>query len=148
MSEESSRDVPTDEMPEETPEEVAARHTAKSPTRGMCSAILALESIALALTAPVMIMVADVPRAVALSVAIGLAVACIVVAGLLRKPWAYHLGTLIQVAAVGLGFVVPMMFVLGGIFALLWGGAIYLGRKIEREKAAAWAEWLKEQQAA
>ena len=30
------------------------------------------------------------------------------------------------------------MFVLGGIFALLWGTADLLGRKIERERAAAY----------
>ena len=44
-----------------------------------------------------------------------------------------------QVAAIGLGFVVPLMFVLGAIFALLWGTAYFLGRKIERERAAAYA---------
>ena len=43
------------------------------------------------------------------------------------------------VAAIGLGFVVTIMFVLGPIFALLWGTAYLLGRKIERERAAAYA---------
>lgn len=133
---------------EESAEEVAARNMAKSPRRAMCAAILALESIALGLTTPVMIMIADVERTTALVVGLGLAVACLVVAGLLRKEWAYHAGTAIQVAAVALGFVIPMMFVLGGIFALLWGGAIFLGRKIEREKREAWTAWLAEEQAA
>ena len=32
-----------------------------------------------------------------------------------------------------------MMFLLGAIFALLWGTADFLGRKIERERAAAYA---------
>jgi hypothetical protein len=32
-----------------------------------------------------------------------------------------------------------MMFLLGPIFALLWGAATFLGRKIERERAAAYA---------
>lgn len=131
---------------EESAEEVAARNMAKSPRRAMCAAILALESIALGLTTPVMIMIADVERTTALVVGLGLAVACLVVAGLLRQEWAYHVGTAIQVAAVALGFVIPMMFVLGGIFALLWGGAIFLGRKIEREKRAAWTAWLLEEQ--
>jgi hypothetical protein len=66
-------------------------------------------------------------------------VACFVVAGLLRGEWAYMLGWVLQVAAIGLGFVVPAMFVLGPIFALLWGTAYFLGRKIERERAAAYA---------
>jgi hypothetical protein len=31
------------------------------------------------------------------------------------------------------------MFLLGAIFTLLWGTAVFLGRKIERERAAAYA---------
>ncbi|MDO9495378.1 MAG: DUF4233 domain-containing protein, partial [Nocardioides sp.] len=61
------------------------------------------------------------------------------VAGMLRAEWAYGLGWAIQAAAVGLGFLIPLMFVLGGIFALLWGTAYFLGRKIEQERAAAYA---------
>ncbi len=34
---------------------------------------------------------------------------------------------------------IPLMFVLGAIFALLWGMADHLGRKIERERAEAYA---------
>lgn len=134
------------ETPDETPEEIVARNLAKSPTRGMCAAILALQSIALGLTTPVLIMVADVSRGVALLIGLGLAVLCVLTAGMLRRPWAYHVGTAIQVASLALGFLIPLMFVLGIIFAVLWGGAIALGRKIEREKAAAWQAWLVEQQ--
>lgn len=132
--------------PQETPEETVARETSKSPRRAMCAAILTLQSIALGLTTPVMITVADVPRNTALVVGLGLAVLALVTAGLLRKPWAYHIGSAIQVIAIGLGVVIDLMFVVGGVFAILWFGAIYLGRKIEREKAAAWQAWLVEQQ--
>jgi hypothetical protein len=111
----------------------------RSPKRGMCAAILSLEAVALGLTTPVMINLAHVPWRTALWVGLGLCVACLVLAGLLRSEAAYAVGWLIQVAALGLGFVVPMMFVLGGIFALLWGSAYFLGRKIERERAEAYA---------
>ncbi len=57
---------------------------------------------------------------------------------MLRAEWAYVAGWVLQVAAIGLGFVVPAMFVLGGLFALLWATADVLGRKIERERAAAY----------
>ena len=40
-----------------------------------------------------------------------------------------------------------MMFVLGGIFALLWGTAYFLGRKIERERAEAYAAYADERPA-
>ena len=111
----------------------------RSPRRGMCAAVLSLEAITLGLTTPVMISVAGVDTATALWVGLGLTVACLLLAGMLRKEWAYSLGWVIQGAAVGLGFVIPLMFVLGGIFALLWGSAYFLGLKIERERAEAYA---------
>ena len=111
----------------------------RSPRRGMCAAVLSLEAIALGLTTPVMIAIADVEVSTALVVGLGLMLACLVVAGMLRSEWAYWLGWAIQAGALALGFVVPLMFVLGAIFALLWGTAYFLGRKIERERAAAYA---------
>jgi hypothetical protein len=113
----------------------------RSPRRGMCAAVLTLESITLGLTTPVLITISDVAVGTALLIGLGLAVACLVVAGMLRKEWAYGLGWAIQVGAVAVGFLVPMMFFLGGLFALLWATAYLLGRKIERERAAAYAAW-------
>jgi hypothetical protein len=107
----------------------------------MCAAVLSLEAITLGLTTPVMISVSGVDTATALWVGLGLTVACLLLAGLLRAEWAYSLGWVIQGAAIGLGFVIPMMFVLGVIFALLWGAAYFLGRKIERERAQAYAAY-------
>ena len=105
----------------------------------MCAAILTLEAITLGLTTPVLISVADVAKGTALSIGLGLAVVCVLLAGMLRAEWAYALGWVVQVAAIGLGFLVPLMFLLGGIFALLWGTAYFLGLRIERERAAAYA---------
>ena len=110
--------------------------TRRSPRRGMCAAVLALEAVTLGLTTPVMISIADVDTGTALGVGLGLMAACLLVAGLLRGEWAYLLGWAIQVAAIGMGLVVTIMFVLGPIFAILWGTAYFLGRKIERERAA------------
>ena len=120
-------------------------NTERSPRRGMCAAVLSLEAIALGLTTPVMITIADVDTSTAVSVGLGLAVVCLLLAGMLRAEWAYVVGYVVQVAAIALGFVVPVMFGLGAIFAALWAGADLLGRKIERERAAAWAAWRSEQ---
>lgn len=117
----------------------------RSPRRGMCSAVLFLEAITLGLSTPVMIAVSDVSPAVALPVGLGLALLSIVASGLLRSEWAYGLGWAIQGAAIVLGFLVTTMFFLGAIFALLWGSADLLGRKIERERAAAFAAFDAEQ---
>ena len=54
-----------------------------------------------------MITVADVDTGTALWVGLGLAVACFVLAGMLRGEWAYALGWVIQVAAIGLGLPGP-----------------------------------------
>jgi hypothetical protein len=117
----------------------------RSPRRTLCATILTLEAITLGLTTPVMITIADVPTGTAVAVGVGLMVLCLLTAGLLRREWGFWLGHAIQVAAVSLGFVVPLMFLLGAIFALLWGTADVLGRKIERERAAAYAAYEQEQ---
>jgi hypothetical protein len=107
----------------------------------MCAAILSLEAVVLGLTTPVMINLEAVPWRTACAIGLGLCVACLVLAGLLRWEAAYVAGWVIQVAAILLGLVVPMMFFLGTIFAVLWGAAYLLGRKIERERAAAYAAY-------
>ena len=122
-----------------------APNTERSPRRGMCAAVLSLEAITLGLTTPVMITIADVAAGTALTVGLGLAVVCLLLAGMLRAEWAYVAGYAVQVAAIGLGFVVTAMFVLGLVFAALWTAADLLGRKIERERAEAWAAWRAEQ---
>jgi uncharacterized protein DUF4233 len=106
----------------------------------MCAAVLALEAVVLGLSTPVMITIYGVSKPPALAVGLGLTAAALVVTALLRYPWAYVLGTLVQVAAIALGFVVPVMFLLGLIFAAFWVTALVLGRRIEalkRERAAA-----------
>ena len=112
------------------------RRVSGAMTRRLCAAILTLEAIALGLSTPVLIAVAGMETATALWIGLGLCVACLVVAGLLRMRWAYVLGWAIQVAAIAVGFQVATMFFLGGIFLLLWGTAYLLGRKIDTERAA------------
>ena len=100
--------------------------------------MLTLEAIVLALSVPVMISVEDVDTGPAVGLGLGLAVLCVVTAGLLRRPWAYVVGHVIQAGAIGLGLVVPVMFVVGTIFAVLWTIAVLLGRRIEADRAR-WA---------
>ncbi|MDQ6935377.1 MAG: DUF4233 domain-containing protein, partial [Actinomycetota bacterium] len=106
--------------------------------RRLCAAILVLQSVVLGLTTPVLVSVTSVPTSTALWIGLGLCAACLVVAGALRVRSAYWLGWAIQVASIGLGFVIGAMFVLGAIFLALWTTAYLLGAKIERERAA-WA---------
>jgi hypothetical protein len=132
-------------MSDQVPDDQVPTNTERSPRRGMAAAVLSLEAITLGLTTPVMITIADVPAGTAVAVGLGLAVVCLLLAGMLRAEWAYLAGYVVQVAAIGLGFVVPVMFGLGAVFAALWTAADLLGRKIERERAAAWAAYRAEQ---
>jgi uncharacterized membrane protein YciS (DUF1049 family) len=116
--------------------------------RSLCAAMLGFQAVVLGLTTPVMISVESVSVGAALGVGLGLTVACVLVAGMLRRPWAYYLGWLIQGASLALGFVVPIMFFLGAIFAALWAGAFFLGAKVDRERAEREVleqEWAAEQ---
>ncbi len=99
----------------------------RSPRRGMCAAILSLEGITLGLSTPVMVTIADIDLGIALGIGLGLTAACLLLAGMLRSEWAYHAGWVIQVAAIGLGFVVPLMFFLGAIFAAAVGDGLLPG---------------------
>lgn len=116
----------------------AAGSGTRSPRRGMCAAVLAFEGIVIGLSTPVMITLTEVETGTALAVGLGLAAVCLLLAGMLRSEAAYVVGWLVQVGAFGLGFLVPSMFFLGAVFALLWGMAYFLGRRIERDRAAAY----------
>jgi hypothetical protein len=104
--------------------------------RVMCSSVLALQAIVLGLTTPVLLTLSDVSTATGLIVGLGLMTSAIVIAALLRFRWALWAGHLLQVATIGLGFVIPAMFLLGAVFAALWATAVVLGQRIDRERAA------------
>ncbi|WP_293786297.1 DUF4233 domain-containing protein [uncultured Aeromicrobium sp.] len=104
----------------------------------MAMAVLCFEAVILGLASPVLIMIENVPVPLGLAAGLGLALLCLVACGLLRTTAGEWLGHLVQLGAIGLGLVAPIMFFVGGMFAALWAGAILLGRKIERDRAR-WA---------
>lgn len=99
--------------------------------RRLCASVLGMEAIVIGLFTPVAINVQGVEPVVAVTVGIGLAVLCVLVAGMLKRSFAYIAGSLIQVLAIAAGFLVPTMFVLGAIFAALWITAIFVARRVE-----------------
>ncbi|MCW2784980.1 MAG: hypothetical protein JWP74_1497 [Marmoricola sp.] len=103
--------------------------------RRLCSAILFLQAIVLGLSALVLVQSKDLTNTQALWIGLGLSGACVLVAGMLRRPWAYVLGWLIQAGALALGIYTPAMIVLGVLFGLLWFTAYRLGATIDRDKA-------------
>lgn len=63
---------------------------------------------------------------------LGLALLCIVTAGLMRTPIGLPLGWLCQVLTFLTAFIVPMMLIVGLIFLGLWVLCLAQGAKIER----------------
>ncbi|GAA1767258.1 DUF4233 domain-containing protein [Nonomuraea bangladeshensis] len=99
--------------------------------RRLGASVLGMEAIVAGLITPVAIVIGKVEPALAVTVGIGLAVLCVVAAGLLKKPVGYLLGSVVQVLAIASGFLVTSMFFLGAIFAALWITAIMVARRVE-----------------
>ncbi|MGH8776905.1 MAG: DUF4233 domain-containing protein [Jiangellaceae bacterium] len=98
----------------------------------IAATVLSIEAVVIALAIPVAVGVSDVDAGTAVPGGLAVAVACVVTAALLRRGrFAYYVGSVLQVVAVALGFVVPIMFVLGAIFALLWFLTLRLGHEVE-----------------
>ncbi|MDX3095637.1 DUF4233 domain-containing protein [Streptomyces sp. ME01-24h] len=67
----------------------------------------------------------------------GIAMAlCVLLCGVLGRRGALGVGWLLQAGLIASGFVVPVMFFLGAVFAALWWAAIHFGRKVDEVKAA------------
>lgn len=60
----------------------------------------------------------------------------VLAAGVLGRPGGYVVGSVLQAAVVAVGVAVPMMFVVGGIFVVLWVVGLRLGGRIDAERAA------------
>jgi hypothetical protein len=63
-----------------------------------------------------------------------LAAAAVLLAAFVGRPgqrWALVGGSVLQVAMIATGIVVPVMYGLGAIFAALWVTAIWLARRYE-----------------
>ena len=59
-----------------------------------------------------------------------------VAAGLVRRPGGFVIGSIMQIAMIGFGFVVPSFFIIGVVLIGLWVAAIIVGRKGEAARAA------------
>lgn len=66
----------------------------------------------------------------------GIIVLAMIAMGLLRLRIGYLLGHIVQLALIASGLVVPMMYLVGVLFAAAWGYGLYAGGRVDREKAA------------
>ena len=101
--------------------------------RVLGAAVLAFEAIVVLLDIPVVVVVGTVPVPPWLGITGGvtLALALVVLARYVTRPWAVPVGWVLQGLVVLTGLLAPPMFIVGGIFALLWGLAIRLARQVD-----------------
>lgn len=59
-----------------------------------------------------------------------------IAAALVRRPGGFVIGSIMQIAMIAFGFVVPSFFIIGVILIGLWVAAIVVGRKGEAARAA------------
>jgi hypothetical protein len=101
--------------------------------RGVMAATLILESITVLLALLVLTKFGDSGGPVGIGLVLGLAVAMIVTAGLLRRPWALWVALGLQLAMIAGGLLVFVLGVLGLIFAAIWLALLRLRRQVARE---------------
>jgi hypothetical protein len=99
--------------------------------RALAATVLTFEAMVVFFASLVAMRLSDLSPATALTLGGVLALACLVVAGLLRYRWGYALGWVLQALIIASGFVVPAMFFLGAIFALLWVWALRAGSRLQ-----------------
>jgi hypothetical protein len=108
--------------------------------RQLCGTVLMMEAIILGLAIAPAIVLEHADRPLAGGIGGALAVCALLLSGVVGRPrmgWALKAGTVLQVAVIAAGIVVPVMYVLGAIFAALWVTGIWLARRHEAPRPAA-----------
>lgn len=111
------------------------RLVAGNPMLKVLKATLLFQSIPHALAIAGMIQVNDVAPLLAALTGSGAAVLALVAAARLEKPGGQVLGWATQVAGLALGLLTPWMYLMGGIFTLVYVIAFVLGAKLEDRRA-------------
>ncbi|HWG63691.1 MAG TPA: DUF4233 domain-containing protein [Streptosporangiaceae bacterium] len=100
--------------------------------RRLCATVLIMEAIVIGLAIPVAISIGHASPAAAGAAGGGLAVAAVLLAAVVGRPRfgaGLVAGSVLQVCVIAAGVEVPVMYVLGAIFAGFWVLAIFMGRR-------------------
>lgn len=100
------------------------------------SMILVLEGVLVLFAALTAHGLESLPAGVLWPVAGAMFLVFLLLSRLVAVPGGYVAGSVAQVLVLACGFVLPAMFVLGGLFVVLWVAALRLGGRIDRERAA------------
>lgn len=106
----------------------------RNPTaavRGLGAGTLVMEAVVLLLAIAPLRALGELTGAT-LGTVLGLVVAAAIVAGLLRRPWAWHAGTAVQILLALAGLLHWSLGVLGVVFGLVWVYVLHVRRTILR----------------
>lgn len=98
--------------------------------RGLGAGTLALEALVLLLAIQPIRLVGGHLSGAAIGAIVALAVACVLLAGQMKRPWAWPVGTVLQGLLMLSGLLHWSLLVLGVMFALVWGYALHVRRVI------------------
>lgn len=97
---------------------------------GFGAGLLSLEALVLVLAIQPMRVVGGGLSAAAIAAVVALAVLAVLLAGVIRRAWAWSAGTVLQGALLLAGALHWSLLVLGVIFALVWAYALHVRRVI------------------
>ena len=98
--------------------------------RGLGAGTMIMEAVVLLLAIrPIQLLGGDLGP-VAIGLVVTLTVASIALAGMMRRPWAWHGGSAVQIALLAGGFLHWSLAALGVIFGLVWLYALHVRKTI------------------
>jgi hypothetical protein len=109
----------------------------RSIKQSLASIVLGFETIVVFLAALVIFGLGRLPPVVALGGGAALCLAMALLIPLLRFSWAYPIGWALQVIVVLTGFLNPVMFFVGAMFAAMWTYCMISGTRIDHQKEIA-----------
>lgn len=109
----------------------------RSVKRSLASIVLGFETIVVFLAALVFFGLGALPPVLALGGGAVLCVVMLATIALLQYEWAYAVGWAIQAIIVVSGFLNPVMFLIGAIFAAMWVYCMVNGSRIDHQKEIA-----------
>lgn len=104
--------------------------------RGVLSGTLIMEAITVALALPVVNKLGGGITSATGWTVIGIAVALLVLCGLLKHVWAVPVVLVLQVALIAMAFVLPAIAIIGVLFLAAFVWFLYLRREVARRMAA------------
>ncbi len=110
---------------------------ARSVTESLLSIVLSLEAILVFFVMLTAFGLKALPPAAAFGGGVGLILALVIVAGLLRYSWGVWLGWVAQATLIATGVFLPVMFVVAAAFVAIWIFCFVKGRALDKAKLGA-----------